>query len=152
MEAMARQGIAITQQPNFLYTLEGRYVANLDGERLERNNPLRTPMNHGIHLAISSDILPIGPVVGLYGATTRRGPSGRVFAIDERLTPAEAIRGYTAKGAFLTFEEQTKGSLEPGKYADFIVLDRDPYTIDPETLLGLRVLQTYLGGKRVYEA
>ncbi|MDB3898913.1 amidohydrolase, partial [Gammaproteobacteria bacterium] len=66
MEKMAQHGIHITQQPNFTYTLEGRYVANLDGWRLEHNNPVRSPMDHGIHVAISSDILPIGPLVGIY--------------------------------------------------------------------------------------
>ena len=79
MEKMAQHGIHITQQPNFTYTLEGRYVANLDGWRLEHNNPVRSPMDHGIHVAISSDILPIGPLVGIYAAVTRKGMSGRVF-------------------------------------------------------------------------
>ncbi len=151
METMARHSIGITTQANFLYTLEQRYVDNLDGERLERNNPLRTPMNHGIHLALSSDILPIGPFVGLYAATTRKGRSGRVFAEDERLSIHEAIRAYTQKGAFLTFEEGEKGSLEPGKAADFVVLDHDPYAVDPGALLDAEVVQTYLAGRLVYE-
>ena len=79
MQKMAEYGIAITQQPNFTYTLEGRYVDYLDGDRVEHNNPLRTPMNHGIHVAISSDILPIGPMVGIYAAVTRKGLSGPGF-------------------------------------------------------------------------
>jgi predicted amidohydrolase YtcJ len=74
MAKMAEYGVAITQQPNFTYTLEGRYVEYLDGDRVEHNNPLRTPMNHGIHVAISSDILPIGPLVGIYAAD--RGAAG----------------------------------------------------------------------------
>lgn len=152
MAAMAEYGIAITQQPNFTYTLEGRYVDNLDGARLETNNPLRTPMNHGIHVAISSDILPIGPAVGLYAAVTRRGMSGRVFAAEERLDMAEALRGYTILGAWLTREEDAKGTLEAGKLADFIVLDADPSTLDGDAILDLEVLETYLGGQRVYAA
>ena len=76
MQKMAEYGIAITQQPNFTYTLEGRYVDYLDGDRVEHNNPLRTPMNHGIQVAISSDILPIGPMVGIYAAVTRKGAVG----------------------------------------------------------------------------
>ena len=65
MQKMAQHNIHITQQPNFTYTLEGRYTANLDDPRLEHNNPNRSPMDHGIVVAISSDILPIGPLVGL---------------------------------------------------------------------------------------
>ncbi len=150
MEQMAALGIAITQQPNFTYTLEGRYVANLDGARLETNNPLRTPLEHGIHLALSSDILPIGPALGLFAATTRQGMSGRVFAPSERLSIAEALRGYTIKGAWLTREEHLKGSLEVGKVADFVMLAENPLQQPATELKNMQVLRTYLGGRLVY--
>lgn len=150
MRAMADHGIAITQQPNFTYTLEGRYVANLDGERLETNNPLRTPMSHGIHLAISSDILPIGPTVGLYAATSRKGMSGRVFGAGEKLTRLEALKAYTVAGAWLTWEEQAKGTLESGRLADFVVLSADPLAVADEDILNIEVLETWLGGERVF--
>jgi predicted amidohydrolase YtcJ len=152
MDTMAADGIAITQQPNFTYTLEGRYTAYLDGERLERNNALRTPMKHGVFVALSSDILPIGPFVGIYAAVTRKGRSGNVYAADEALTIDEALRGYTRGGAWLTREEASKGSIEPGKLADFIVLSADPTAVAPEELLTTQVLKTYLGGELVYEA
>ncbi len=151
MEKMAEHGIHITQQPNFTYTLEGRYVANLDGWRLEHNNPIRSPMDHGIHVAISSDILPIGPLVGIYAAVTRKGMSGRVFGPDEAITIEEAIQGYTIKGAYLGFEEDIKGSLEPGKLADMVVLSDDILTIDFEEIMDIEVEQTYIGGKLVYQ-
>ena len=151
MDKMAAYGIAITQQPNFTYTLDGRYSAYLDGDRLKHNNPLRTPMNHGIHVAISSDILPIGPMVGLYAAVTRKGMSGTVFGEEESLTVMEALRGYTLYGAWLSFEEDRKGSIEPGKLADLIVLDQDILTIDPDHIMDINVEQTWLGGKLVYE-
>ena len=77
MKQMAAHRIHITQQPNFTYTLDQRYVDNLDGWRLEHNNPLRSPMDHGLIVALSSDVLPIGPLVGLYAATTLKGKSGR---------------------------------------------------------------------------
>jgi predicted amidohydrolase YtcJ len=151
MAMMAEYGMAISQQPNFTYTLEGRYVDYLDGDRVEHNNPLRTPMNHGIHVAISSDILPIGPLVGLYAAVTRKGLSGRVFAEEEALTMMEALQGYTLNAAYLSFEEGIKGSIEPGKLADIIVLDQDLLTIDPDHIMETKVLQTWLGGTLVYE-
>lgn len=151
MEDMAVHGIAITQQPNFTYTLEGRYVANLDGERLETNNPLRTPMNHGIHTALSSDILPIGPLTGIYAAVTRKGMSGRVFGAGERLTVEEALRAYTTLGAWLTREESSKGAIAPGMLADMILLSENPLKVDPEDILKIEVLKTYLGGRSVFE-
>jgi hypothetical protein len=148
---MAANRILIAQQPNFTYTLEGRYADNLDGYRLEHNNPLRTPMKHGIFVALGSDILPIGPMVGLYAAVTRKGMSGKVWGADERLTMAEAIRGYTRDAAYVTFDEKIKGTLEPGKLADMAVLAEDLLTIAPERILGVQVDMTILGGKVVYE-
>jgi len=151
MDKMAGYGIAITQQPNFTYTLDGRYSEYLDGDRLKHNNPLRTPMDHGVRVAISSDILPIGPMVGIYAAVTRKGMSGKVFGEEEALTVMEALRGYTLYGAWLSFEEERKGSIEPGKLADLIVLDQDILTVDPDHIMDINVEQTWLGGKMVYE-
>ena len=152
MELMAEHEIHITQQPNFTYTLEGRYAENLDGWRLQHNNPLRSPMDHGITVAISSDILPIGPMVGIYEAVTRRGMSGTVYGPDEAITVEEALRAYTLLGAYLNFEEDIKGSLEPGKFADMIVLSDDILTIDPERIMDITIDQTYVNGELVYRS
>lgn len=150
MALMAERGIAVTQQPNFTWTLEGRYAANLDGRRLERNNPLRSPMDHGVVVAVSSDILPIGPMVGLYAAVTRKGMSGRVYGPEEAITMEEAIRAYTLLGAWLGFEEDEKGSLEPGKIADMVLLSDDLLEIDPERIMDVRVEKTWLAGELVH--
>jgi predicted amidohydrolase YtcJ len=151
LDLMSRYDIAIAQQPNFTYTLEGRYVANLDGDRLTHNNPLRTPMDHGIFVALGSDILPIDPLVGLYAAVTRKGMSGEVYGAEEALTMEEAIRGYTAHGAWLTFEEHTKGTLEPGMLADMVILSENLLTIDPNNILGVDIDMTIVGGRVLYE-
>ena len=150
MDLMAEHQIHITQQPNFTYTLEGRYVDNLDGWRLQHNNPLRSPMDHGIKVAISSDILPIGPMVGIYAAVTRKGMTGTVYGADEAITREEAIRAYTATGAYLNFEEDIKGSIEPGKFADMIVLSDDILSVTDEQIMDIQVLGTYVDGKLVY--
>ncbi len=143
--------ILIAQQPNFTYTLDGRYAEHLDGERYQTNNPLRSPMSHGVFVALGSDILPIGPMVGLYGAVTRKGMSGAVVGPGEALTMPEAIVGYTRLAAHLTFEEDEKGSLEVGKLADMVVLSQDLLTIDPDRTLETEVEMTILGGNVVYE-
>jgi predicted amidohydrolase YtcJ len=103
-------------------------------------------------MAFSSDNLPIDPRVGLYFATTRRGSDGvRHGYEEERVSRTEAIRLYTANGPYLSWEEKIKGTLEPGKLADMIVLDRDILTIPDEQILTLQVDRTYLGGILVYE-
>jgi predicted amidohydrolase YtcJ len=151
MQTMAQEGIMIAQQPNFLYNLEGRYETYLDAERLAHNNAVATPVKHGIFVAFSSDNLPIGPMVALYAATTRKGPSGHVHGIEEAVSRPLAIRMYTANTAYLSWEEGIKGTLEPGKLADMIVLDRDVLTVPDDDLLEAKVDMTFVGGRLVYQ-
>jgi hypothetical protein len=90
-------------------------------------------------------------MVGLYAAVTRKGVSGEVYGPEEALTIEEAIAGYTRNGAYITFEEDLKGTIEPGKLADMIVLSDDLLTIDPERILDVQVEKTILGGRVVFE-
>ncbi len=153
MQTMARDKVMIAQQPNFLYNLEDRYTQVLDDWRLAHNNAVATPVKKfGLFMAFGSDNLPVGPLVGLYAAITRKGPSGVVHGAEEAVSRAEAIRMYTANGAYLSWEENQKGTLEPGKLADMIVLPFDPLTAPPEALLKDKVDMTFVGGKLVYDS
>ena len=132
LQLMEYDKILIAQQPNFTYNLEGRYVETLEGQRLASNNA-------------------IGPMVGLYAAVTRKGESGKVYGPEEAVGIKEAITMYTRNGAFLTREEKLKGTLEPGKLADMIVLPDDPLSMPADKLLGLKVDMTIVGGRILYE-
>ena len=94
---------------------------------------------------------PYNPFLGMW-ITQSRLPRGmnKPLHPEHRITCAEAIRFYTINNAFLTFEEKEKGSLEPSKLADFIVLDRDILTCPVEAIRDIQVESTYLGGKLVY--
>jgi hypothetical protein len=151
LQLMEYDKILIAQQPNFTYNLEGRYVETLEGQRLASNNATATPIRHGIYMAFGSDNLPIGPMVGLYAAVTRKGESGKVYGPEEAVGIKEAITMYTRNGAFLTREEKLKGTLEPGKLADMIVLPDDPLSMPADKLLGLKVDMTIVGGRILYE-
>jgi len=152
MQVMAKDKILIAQQPNFTYNLEGRYVETLEGKRLATNNALKTPIKHGIFMAFGSDNLPIGPLVGLYAAVTRKGESsGKAFGPEEAVSMKDALTMYTRNGAFLTREEKTKGSLEVGKLADMVVLPEDLLSVSPEKLLTMKVDLTIVGGKVLHE-
>jgi predicted amidohydrolase YtcJ len=151
IQIMAKQHILIAQQPNFTYNLEGRYVEALEGTRLARNNSIVTPIKHGIYMAFGSDNLPIGPLVGLYAAVTRKGESGKVYGLDEAVSMKDAITMYTRSGAFITREEKIKGTLEPGMAADMIVFPEDLLTISPDKILSQKVDLTIVAGKVLYE-
>jgi hypothetical protein len=77
--------------------------------------------------------------------------SGQVLAPEERITVEQALTLYTHNGAYVGFEEHEKGSLEPGKFADFIVVDRDVLSVPAEELKDVQVLRTYVGGNLVYD-
>lgn len=153
MATMAKDRIMIAAQPNFGWNLEERYNETMDDWRVLHNNPVKTPAEKfGLLVTFGSDDLPIDPRVGLYFAVTRRGPDGvqHGFA-EEAVSREDAIRMYTANPPYLTWEEHIKGTIEPGKLADFVVLDQDPLTIPEQELLTMNVDQTYLGGKLVYQ-
>ena len=98
-------------------------------------------------------INPYNPFLGMWITVTRqpRGMDQPLHA-EQRITRDQAIRLYTINNAYLTFEEKEKGSLETGKLADFIVLDRDILTCPVEEIRSIQVEQTYLGGKLVYKS
>ncbi len=150
MDLMARQGIGIVQQPNFSYSLEDRYRAYLPEEKLRHNNAINTPLKRGIKMAFSSDVIPIGPLVGIYAAVTRRGASGEIYGADERIDVGKALQMYTANGAYMTFEENVKGQLAPGLLADIVILNENLLEIPPEKILETQVDMTILDGEIVY--
>jgi hypothetical protein len=91
-----------------------------------------------------------GPFVQIYAAVTRKTSSGQVVGAEEAISVMDAIRVYTWNGAYLAKEEHLKGSIEKGKLADIIVLDRDILTIPVEEIKDVKVLTTIVDGKVVY--
>ena len=90
---------------------------------------------------------------GVYAITTRQGmdgyPEGGWFP-EERVTVYEALSMYTRNAAYVSFEEDLKGTIEPGKLADFVVLDADVFQTAPEKIKDIQIERTYLGGRLVY--
>ena len=112
-------------------------------------------MNNGVVLAFGTDypVEPVTPFRGVYAAVTRKNEAGtKIYYPEEKLTIDEALKAYTAGSAYAEFAEKQKGTLEPGKFADFVVLDHDLTKIPAPEILGTRVLRTVVGGKTVYEA
>jgi len=83
---------------------------------------------------------------------TRKGQNGKVYGGNQRVTVEEAIKVWTLDGAYATFEESLKGSISPGKLADFAVLRTDPRRVAPDAIKDIVVDATYVGGVRVWQA
>jgi predicted amidohydrolase YtcJ len=126
-------------------------------ERIEGAYAWRRFLNQGTVVAFGSDF-PVespNPFFGLHAAVTRQNhqnqPPGGWYP-DQKLSLVEALRAFTLSAAYAGHAEETQGSLEPGKYADFILVDRDIFIIDPQDIWKTRVLGTWVGGKQVYSA
>ena len=123
-------------------------------ERMKRMFAYRSLIDAGLRPPTSSDYTasPPSPMLWLYSMTTRRDPTGHAWGQEQRITLPEAVRSATLDGAFASFEEHDKGSIEPGKLADLVVLKDDPFTLPAERWLDIPVERTMLGGRWVYES
>ena len=91
-------------------------------------------------------------MMALQSSVTRTDSSGNEWGPKQRVTVAEALRVGTLHGAYASFEEKVKGSIEPGKLADLVVLGRDPLREDPRTIITIPIERTMAGGEWVFEA
>ncbi|MBV8669363.1 MAG: amidohydrolase [Candidatus Eremiobacteraeota bacterium] len=132
----------------------GEALASYGTERLQYMHAYRTAIDSGIHVAGHSDspISAADPMLRIGDMVTRKSSHGIVYGAGQRVTIQEAIKVWTLDGAFATFEEDVKGSITPGKLADFVVLGADPRSVAPDDIKHVAIWQTYVGGKRVYDA
>ncbi|MGH8224445.1 MAG: amidohydrolase, partial [Woeseiaceae bacterium] len=123
-------------------------------EKMQHMFAHRSFLDAGIPVAPASDYTPgpYEPMMAIQSMVTRKDAEGRVWGPDQRISVSEAMRVCTLHGAYASFEEDIKGSLEPGKLADFVILEKDPHEVDPESIVDIRVLRTVLGGTTVFEA
>jgi predicted amidohydrolase YtcJ len=123
-------------------------------ERLRHMFAMRDFLDAGIKAAPGSDYTasPAEPMLWLRSEVTRTDASGHTWGGNQRISVEEAIRCSTVNGAYASFEEGIKGSLEPGQLADLVVWDRDLLAIDPADLLRVKAERTMLGGRWVYES
>ncbi len=126
----------------------------LGPERAARLNPLASSQKAGMTYSVHADtpVTPPNPLMGIHCAVNRLTSGGQVLGPEQRISAREALKTYTTYAAKCSFEEDIKGSIEEGKLADFVCLDQDLLSIDPLKILDTKVLATYVGGKKVYEA
>jgi hypothetical protein len=162
IELCARLGVVVDVQPAWLYLDTRTLAAQFGRDRLRYFQPLRSLFAAGVVAGGGSDhmqkigsfrsVNPYNPFLAMQTAITRRARwyEGQLHP-EEALTRAQAIRFYTINNAHLMFLEDQVGSLEAGKLADFVVLDRDLLTCPEDAIKDTHCLRTYVGGKLVYE-
>ena len=160
LRRMRRLGVIGSFYPHHSWYWADRHISTFIGEeRASRMNPMKSAMRAGVVTVAHSDapIAAIGdpvfgaePLFGIWCAVNRTTRAGKVIGPEERITPMEGIRAFTINAAYASFEERLKGSIEPGKLADLIVLDRDPCAVDPWEIRDVQVLRTIIGGRTVF--
>lgn len=155
LKQMAEHNIAAVIQPTFLYW-EGDLIFRDVGEARAANyKPARKYLERGIVLCANSDVpstVSPTPFPALYALVTRKNNLGHYIARDQAISREEALHAYTRAGAWLTREERLKGTLDTGKAADLIVIDRDYFAVPEEAIKDIEVKLTMVGGQIVYQA
>jgi len=123
-------------------------------EMMESMFAHRSFLDYGIPVAPASDFTPgpFEPMMAIQSMVTRKDTQGRVWGPSQRISVTEAMRICTLNGAYASFEENTKGSLTPGKLADIVILENDPHDVDPDEIAAINVIRTILGGRTTFEA
>lgn len=125
-------------------------------ERIRYTYPFKTFLDAGVKLCFGTDwfVAPLNPLLGIYAAVTRRTLDGKNpdgWIPEEKISVEDAIKCYTLNSAFASFEENIKGSIEPGKLADMVVLSDDILTIDPVKIKDVKVEMTIFNGKIIFQ-
>jgi predicted amidohydrolase YtcJ len=152
VERMARLGVVPIPNPAFLYEYGDGYVRSI-GDRAGHMYPVGDFFQSGIVSAGASDcpVTDFSPLLGIHAAVNRRSKSGRVVGDRQRIGVMEAIRLFTVNGAYASFEEDIKGSIEAGKLADLVVLNGRILDAAPERIKDLHVELTMIDGEIVYQ-
>ena len=146
--------VLVDDNPPFIYWI-GSWFEKYGPERVRWSYPAKSYFDNGIIVSGGSDVYvtPISPWWGIWAAVVRREQkSGQVLVPEERITVRQALQMYTLNGAYAGFEEKIKGSLEVGKLADFVVLDRNLLEVPSDELKDVKVLATFVGGQAIYDA
>ena len=128
------------------------YEMFLGQDRAERISPLRSALKRGIPFSNHNDtfVTPIDPLLSVWSAVNRRTSGGRILGENQTIPVMDALRSVTSWAAYQACEERIKGSLEPGKLADFVLLEANPLTVAKETIKDIRISATIVGDEVVY--
>lgn len=130
------------------------HVKNRGLEQASFISPMKTAIAMGLKPTNHTDfsVVPVDQMMVVWTAVNRKLRSGEVLGPDERISPMDAIKAITINAAYQYFEEASKGSLEPNKLADLVILDKNPLKVDPDAIKDIKVVETIKEGKTIYTA
>jgi len=162
IERCAALGVIADAQPAWFYKDADAMLDILGPERIRTFHPYRSLIDAGVVISAGSDhmviadnlesINPYNPWLGLWVMLTHRTERGTVVEPEEAITREQALRCYTINNAYASFEEKLKGSIEPGKLADLVVIDRDYLACPLDQVREIKVLMTVVGGRQVWRS
>jgi hypothetical protein len=153
IQRIKKLGAIPTPFSTYVY-YHGEKMREYGAERLNWMFAVRSFLDAGIRVTQASDYPPgpFEPMMALQSSVTRTDSEGNVWGPKQRVTIAEALRVGTLNGAYASYEEKLKGSIEAGKLADLVVLGRDPLREDPHTLITIPIERTMAGGEWTFES
>jgi predicted amidohydrolase YtcJ len=153
MHRLSAVRAVVVTQPAFVYYNGERYLSEVPGSQLPWLYRTASFFKSGLSPAASSDgpVVPCDPLVGIYAAVTRKAETGQVLSPEEAVAPGMALEMYASNGAYASFDEDSKGSIEVGKLADLVVLSGDPTAVPPEEIPQIHAEKTIIGGRLVWE-
>jgi predicted amidohydrolase YtcJ len=154
IERIAHMDLAVTPHTNEFIYKQGRALqGRLPPERRRENTPLRDLIDAGVKVGLVTDNVPVSMFWPIWQAVARRSRGAdEPIAPEQALTRAQALRCASENGAYLTFDENRKGSLEVGKLADLAVLSADPLTVEEAELRDISAVMTMVGGRMVHQS
>jgi predicted amidohydrolase YtcJ len=153
LERIKSLGVVPSSSIGYMWGIGDDYIENFGPERVRWLHPHKTMQDMGIISGGNNDypVTNYSPFVQIYEAVSRKTSSGQIVAPEEAISVMDAIRVYTWNGAYLGKEEELKGSIEIGKLADLVVIDRDILSVPYEEIMDIKVMMTIVGGEIVYQ-
>ena len=144
-------GSVVTPFCSYVY-YHGEKMRFYGEDRLKWMFAQRSFIDYGINSTGAADYpcSPLPPLMGIQSCVTREDYTGKVWGPEQRITVDEALKLYTINGAYASFEEDIKGSIEPGKLADLVILGEDPRNVEPRSIMDIPVKRTIVGGETIY--
>jgi predicted amidohydrolase YtcJ len=153
LDIYVKEGLLASFYTEHTYFFANAHIRNRGEKQTSFISPMKTAINKGVRCTNHTDfnVVPIDQMLVVWSAVNRISRDGKVIGPSERITAYQALQAITSWSAYQYFDENTKGKIKEGLLADFVILDKNPLKVDPETIRDIKVLETIKEGKIIYQ-